>query len=717
MTDAVDEITLLQRTHRYTLGEPRSFAISADGSSLLFLRAPGPHEAALSLWHVDVTSGAERLVCDPVALGAGGDDDEAVRQWRERARESAEGITAYCADDAHRTVIFALAGGLWAVDVAAGTAAALPAEGSVSFAAIAPDGSAIAYCTGSDVVVIRREGGRWRPAHRLAGEADVYWGRPEHAGLESIGRTTGLWWSPDSSRLALTRVDETPVQIWHTARADEPWRAPVAVRYRTPATAHGDVRVHVLEVSTGELVPAAAHPYDEGHLIGVRWEADATAWITRQSLDHRSVAVADADTGRVRHATRVDGPWWETFNGLPYWLTESRLPAEPISFAGAPDGELLAVTRREGRFALTRGDAALTGPAVNVRQIHAVDGEEVIFSAAQRDRPAVTRVWRVRGRSAPEPLSPDEGIAYGTGRAGTAVVCHRSLTRHGLEVAVHAADGRVHRIAAFAQDSGVVPNLRILSGVRVPTGVVLPRDHTEGEPLPVLVASYGGTRAQMVVESRQAWIEAQWLADQGFAVLVADGRGTAGNGPHWEYAAYRDAPDGMIADQVEALAAAAAQIPDLDLGRVGIRGWSFGGYLAATAVIRRPDVFHVGVAGVPVTDWRRYAGYYTEALLGDPRDGDAYDRADATWGAAGLRRPLLIVQGMSDDNVFPFHALRLSSALLASGRPHGFLPLSGVAHVAAHTSQLASIMRAEVDFIRAGLAAAGHPAARERGER
>jgi dipeptidyl-peptidase-4 len=155
-----------------------------------------------------------------------------------------------------------------------------------------------------------------------------------------------------------------------------------------------------------------------------------------------------------------------------------------------------------------------------------------------------------------------------------------------------------------------------------------------------------------------------------------------------------------LEDQVAALEAVAAAYPDdVDTTRVGIRGWSFGGYLAALAVLRRPDVFHAAVAGAPVTEWRLYDTGYTERYLGLPQEEpDNYDRTSLLPLAPGLTRPLLIIHGLADDNVVVAHSLRLSSALLAAGRPHAVLPLSGVTHMTPQEVVAENLLRAEVDF-------------------
>ena len=153
-------------------------------------------------------------------------------------------------------------------------------------------------------------------------------------------------------------------------------------------------------------------------------------------------------------------------------------------------------------------------------------------------------------------------------------------------------------------------------------------------------------------------------------MIVADGRGTPGRGSEWERAVHVDLATPVLDDQIEALLSAARHFPQLDLTRVAIRGWSFGGYLAALAVLRRPDVFHAAIAGAPVTEWRLYDTHYTERYLGDPNE----DPGRRTTGPRcsptpiGCERPLLVIHGLADDNVVAAHTLQLS--LRAARRRH-----------------------------------------------
>jgi dipeptidyl-peptidase-4 len=267
-----------------------------------------------------------------------------------------------------------------------------------------------------------------------------------------------------------------------------------------------------------------------------------------------------------------------------------------------------------------------------------------------------------------------------------------------------------HRLASHAETPLVEPNVRLLTvGERnLAVAVLLPSgfdpEATDATPLPVLLDPYGGPHALRVTRSHNAYLTSQWFADQGFAVVVADGRGTPGRGSEWERAVHGDLAGPTLEDQIDALHAVAEQVGGLDLGRVAIRGWSFGGYLAALAVLRRPDVVHAAIAGAPVTEWRLYDTHYTERYLGDPADrADQYDASSLLPLASGLRRPLLLIHGLADDNVVAAHTLQLSAALLAAGRPHEVLPLAGVSHMTPQEEVAENLLLHQLDFLRRSL--------------
>lgn len=281
--------------------------------------------------------------------------------------------------------------------------------------------------------------------------------------------------------------------------------------------------------------------------------------------------------------------------------------------------------------------------------------------------------------------------------------------RPGAQVQVLRDGKSAATVTSYAEHPGLSPRVTLTEAGerRVPCAVLLPTDYTDG-PLPVLMDPYGGPHGQRVLAAHNAYLTPQWFADQGFAVIVADGRGMPGRSPAWEKSIKDDLAAVVLDDQIHALRALAERFP-LDLDRVAIRGWSFGGYLAGLAVLRRPDVFHAGVVGAPVTDQRLYDTHYTERYLGDPNtQPDVYAANsliddDGLVGAAEPARPMMIVHGLADDNVVVAHSLRLSSALLAAGRPHEVLPLSGVTHMTPQEQVAENLLLLQVDFLKRSL--------------
>jgi dipeptidyl-peptidase-4 len=226
------------------------------------------------------------------------------------------------------------------------------------------------------------------------------------------------------------------------------------------------------------------------------------------------------------------------------------------------------------------------------------------------------------------------------------------------------------------------------------------------------MAPYAGPAMSLAMKVSAPWFyKAQWYAEQGFAVVIADGRGTPGRGPAWEKTVHRDLLSAPIEDQITALHAAAEYCPDLDLTRVGITGWSFGGMLATASVLRRPDVFHAGISGAGPSDQRMYDTHWRERFLGHPdKYPEDYDRSSTVNEAAKLERPLLLVHGLADDNVFAAHTLRLSAALLKAGRPHQVLPLTGAAHSPTDEATVVGLLLQELNFLKTALGVGEHAA-------
>jgi dipeptidyl-peptidase-4 len=347
----------------------------------------------------------------------------------------------------------------------------------------------------------------------------------------------------------------------------------------------------------------------------------------------------------------------------------------------------------------------VTPPGLQVGAVLDLDETGVLVSATTE--PTEQHVVRVGLDGTVTSLTSEPGLHSGRAAGGVHLLLSQSLAHHGLDVRVIRDGAESGRIVSRQETPPFVPEVTLLRlGAReLRAAVLFPRGHQQGSArLPLLLDPYGGPHAQRVRSSRAGFLASQWLADQGFCVVVADGRGTPNRGPEWERQVRNDFVS-TLEDQVEVVEEIAKRYPDdVDTDRVAIRGWSYGGYLSALAVIARPDVFHAAVAGAPVTDWRLYDTCYTERYLGHPDEQpEVYARNSLLDSAAGLRRPLLLIHGLADDNVVAAHTLRLSSALLAAGRQHTVLPLTGVTHMTPQEVVAENLMLLELDFLRNAL--------------
>ena len=375
----------------------------------------------------------------------------------------------------------------------------------------------------------------------------------------------------------------------------------------------------------------------------------------------------------------------------PSWV--ELVPGSP---ALQPNGSLVTCADRGVRRILVDGVVA-TPDNLQVRAIVSV-GDEVVFCANDVSTPWFQGVYTL-GPEGLRVVAAGDAVVSASHGGGRTVVRESSL--RDPRASFRVVNGP--SIANHAETMLVSPNVRIVEVAGCAVAIVSPNDGEVTE-LPVLFDPYGGPHAQRVVATQMAFATSQWFADQGFIVVVADGRGTPGRGSAYERAVHGDLAAPVLADQVAVLDALGAIEPRADLSRVAIRGWSFGGYLAALAVLRRPDKFHCAVAGAPVTDWALYDTHYTERYLGTPAtDAVNYDRTNLVAEAASLTRPLLLIHGLADDNVVAAHTLQLSSALLAAGCDHEVLPLSGVTHMTPQEVVAENLLLHQLAFIRRSL--------------
>jgi dipeptidyl-peptidase 4 len=703
------------RTQRFSLGAPRAFTPAPDGSRIALLRTRTGADPATCLWTADPADGALSLIADPVELLSEGTAEELTdveKARRERSRQGAAGIVDYSTDNAVATAVFALSGRLFVADLAKGGVQELPAAGPVVDPRIDPSGSNVAYLSGGSLRVIGVDGGGDRALAEPDGPEpeNVAYGAADFIAAEELDRFRGHWWAPDGRSLIVARVDESPVPVLYIADPANPNRRPRAVRYPAAGTANAIVELYVIGLDGARTkIEWDREAYE--YVAHVGWSAVGPALLAVLSRDQKAglvLAVADDGSTSVVAEER-DAAWVEFFPGAPVWVP------------GAADGaaRLARIAPRGDSYRLLLDERAVTPEGVQVRSLVSA-GPEYAFVTASMDDPTRVHVLRVAwADGAMKRVNTFSGRAAASVAGDLAVITAATLDEPNTRVSIVNIRGeqpqRLARIESVAERPVLTarPTELVLGERELRAMLLLPENHKPGTRLPVLLDPYGGPHAQMVLGVHNMFLNSQWIANQGFAVLVADGRGAPGRGPAWDREMLGNLGGIALEDQVDALHAAAAQYPDLDLGRVGIRGWSFGGYLAAFAVLHRPDVFHAAVVGAPVTEQRLYDTAYTERYLGHPDEQpEVYnanslfpDAGEGAWAWSEPHRPMLVIHGLADDNVVVAHSLRLSSALLAAGRAHQVLPLSGVTHMTPQEIVAENLLKLQVDFLKRSLGA------------
>ena len=687
-------------TRGFRLGAPRTVSISPDGTELLYLRSDGPTDPVNHLWlaRFEGSSWVEHRLADASVLLAGAEDlppEEKAR--RERLREVSAGITGYSVADDWSRVAFALSGTLHTVATDPGAAVTVTDVAGCADPIISPDGSQVAVTVGRSVVVSDSTGGHAVTVLEPAVDEEfLSYGSAEFIAAEEMGRFHGMWWSPDGDQLLVAAVDESPVPRWWIGDPATPDASPRDMRYPAAGASNAVVDLIVVDL--------------DGTRHDVSWPRDDFEYVARARWDDHGILVMFQDRSQTRTRTvrwnggdaRViaeahDPRWVELLPGLP------RLTAFGAASSVVDDD---VDTRRLVVSDGTTDRTIQTPPGLQVRAALSDDDSGVVFLGSQGD-PSTCDLWRLTPSGETVRLSDPGGWSSGVARGGTTLVARADLDTTGSTVTV--LRGQTSwRVPSLAEAPALDIRPEVLDDGTGwgRTTILWPTAGSDRGPLPVIMSPYGGPHAQRSLRAAGSFTTEQWLADHGFCVIVADGPGAPPR-PSNEFALAGDLAGPPLQGQVDALAAVAERYPDrLDLSRVGIRGWSFGGYLAALAVLRRPDVFHAAVAGAPVSEWRLYDTHYTERYLGMPQDEDGvYDASSLLPLAAHAspHRPLLLIHGLADDNVVAAHTLRLSSALLSAGYPHTVLPLSGVTHMTPQEVVAENLLLLELDFLTANL--------------
>lgn len=682
-------------TQRFTAGAPHTFRFVAGQSAVMYLQSDGPLSTQQRLMTLEIRPGAApRVIFDPAVDLPDAHIPEAELARRERLRESGTGITDFSVDEAGDRFAFALGGRVYAGTVSTGASICLGDSGQCIDPQLDPTGQRVAWVDNGALWI--SDVSSPDPVCLLAPqEPDHSWGLANFLAAEEFDRTRGYWWSPAGDALLVEHVDEGAVPTWYLADPTTPAARPSSRHY--PAVGQTNPLVSLWLVELSGQRHRLDVPAQFCYLVSVNWSNRGPALVvvmdrpqTRAriyALDGHELALLHEDT---------DPDWVSCLPGTPDWSNSREL----ITTVHQGDTESIAID-----------SVPLELPSGNVTALHSVVAQGLVVELAPT--PTTRALAFVDHAREVQLLTAATGYTVGVVGAQTAVVSTTDLSvLHWSRYVGTWSPGSPIDPVTTIPDLSMVPPVTLnlthltLGPDELQAVIVWPHDHKPGATqLPVVLSPYGGPHAQRVLSVGRMFAQAQWLADQGFAVVIADGRGSPARGPRWERAIKGDFSALPLADQITVLTEVGWQFPsDVDLNRVGITGWSFGGYLAALAVLRRPDIFHCAVAGAPVTDWMLYDSAYTERYLGLPGpDNNAYQQSSLLDDAASLTRPLLLIHGLADDNVYAAHSLQLSGALTAAGRPHSFLPLPNASHMASGVELGESLLNLEADFLRSNL--------------
>lgn len=666
-------------TGNFRKGAPRSFVVNSASQRVGFVRTDGPDTPQLDLWVIEnlETTPTERCVVKARDLFSDSEHlSAAERARRERLRESGAGITAFSIDADFKAAVFALSGQLWHVTLD-GKSNRIGDYESVVDPRLSPDGQLVAFSEGADFVVASIAG---EEIFRKVSEAEyVTYGLVDFIAAEELGRYRGHWWNPNSKEILFERNDETNVDIRWIADPTFPESQARAHKYPSAGTKNSEVGLFVLDIASGKTSELTWDKNNFEYLGQVSWgKAGAHISVLNRSQT-KMIGYTIKDGALSEIYQQADDNWLDADSNLP---------------AFRPNGEVL-----------TKSDVQKIS-GIEPYVLAAVS--EDAFIIGHYNQPWQFEFTRVGFDGSKTSYSRSDGYAGGTFDGEYGVLIQHSLDTPVAKYLVTRQGETIYEIETFAEQPSVSakPVIEMVSERGLPTAVFFPENHKSGShKLPVIVSIYGGPHHSEVIAAKSPFAGDQWLANQGYAVVVIDNAGTPGKGGAWEREVKHDLTEVILQDQVKGLKAIFSKYPnDMDENRVGINGWSFGGYLSALAVLDRPDVYHAAWAGAPVTDWRLYDTAYTERYLSHPNENpNVYESQSLIKKAHKLTRPLTLIHGLADDNVLAAHSLQLSGALLAAGKPHNFIPLAGVSHMTPQVDITKNLMLLMRDFFDANL--------------
>jgi dipeptidyl-peptidase 4 len=696
----------LVETENHTLGRPSSVQLAADGSAAFFLRT-GPKNRCQSLFSFDLRTREERCLFDVTSV-----QDQTARSFEEQAelerlRVRAEGLTRYALSPDAKSLFVPYQGHLYEVQRKTGKRRCLPiVSGGFLGLTPSPCGRWLAFARDHNLFIYDRARKQAR-ALTKHGTAATPVGTAEFVAQEEMGRMEGFWWSPDGEQLAFQETDHAGMDGFVLHDPSQPEFPARRWPYPRAGRPNADVRLFVTSPKIFRPREILWNRKQFPYLARVIWRTSNVPTLLLEDRLQKNARLLSADlkTGKTRALVELTDPSFLNLpSGTPCWVESGNallLATEASGF-----WQLLRYEDQGGRMT----SRAIVDADAGFRSLVHLDPKRNVVFFSGGPNPRETHLFRKSlstGKTDRLTDAPGEYTAHISENGRTLALFSESLTnprRLSLHDLSNTTDriGKGYAVGRPMRIPGQMPNVKLVPpdhAAGLSAAVVLPSQLERKKKYPTILYVYGGPHVNLVKHSVHGFLFPAWLAEQGFVVVMIDGRGTPRRGRDFERAVYQQFDAVPLADQIAGLQALVTHHPEIDVSRVGIYGWSFGGYLAAQGILERPDIFQAAVAGAPVTDWTYYDTHYTERYLGHPDTSpEAYRKASLLPLAKKLKKPLLLIHGMSDDNVFCAHTLKLADALFRAERPFSCLPLANTTHQLSDPKTRALVYRRTLTF-------------------
>ena len=679
--------------------------LSPDGSRVTYLKGKPDQKDRLDLWEYNLQDGGSRILVDSAALTSGKDklSDEELNR-RERQRTAAlTGIVEYSFASSGQAILFPVDGKLFYYYLSRRAENPLlqiaHSPGFATDATISPRGRYVAYIVDQNLyaydIAARQE-------NRLTvdGAGPIKNGMAEFVAQEEMGRSTGYWWSPDDARIAFTRIDETPVKVTQRFEISADNVASFAQRYPEAGGANVSLRLGVVDVHTGATRWMDLGSDEDFYLARVNWLPDGkTLAIQRESRDQRRLDLlfADTATGKSRLVLTETSQSWIELNDEITFLKRS----PTFIWASMRDGfEHLYLYDYSGRLLhrITAGNWNVDD--FRARAIKGVDERhQLVYFTATEKTPLERHLYsaplnsEVPGQL--KRISAADGVHDITMTPNAKVyVDTLTSTMQPPQTAIRSVNGALigylqenrldaqHPDAPYVSDNSIPEfgELTAVDGQILHYRLFKPSHFDPKKHYPAVVDVYGGPGVQRVLNNWNGGSFTQILTRAGFVVFQLDNRGSAFRGTAFQAPIQRRLGEIEVADQVLGARWLASQ-PFVDSHRIGVWGWSYGGYMTLLLMFKAPDIFRAGVSGAPVTDWTLYDTHYTERYLGTPQaNPQGYEMSSALAYAKNLTGNLLVIHGMADDNVLFLNSTKLFRVLQDLNKPFDVMVYPGAKH-------------------------------------